>query len=244
MGYGGAGDRRDGRVGIELEAHRRPYRRPMSHIRAMSLHELLHAWPHGNRRSRALSLADRPHVAPAEHAPLRAGHAPPAGGMPRDGGARRRDRDQRRRLRRARPGAAPAFLGAGTVCAALVAYLLAASARAVGDPRLRWMAAGSAIACAGLFVSILGNATIFPTSGPVSQTADAAAARYVIWHAGLAAAAVLAVTGARPTRAASRRPDRPVGAAAGLERRRRRAARQPRDARERVHGACSSCWSR
>ena len=48
-------------------------------------------------------------------------------------------------------GAAPAFMGAGTVCAALVAYLLAASARAVGDPRLRWMAAGSAVACAGLF---------------------------------------------------------------------------------------------
>ncbi len=96
-------------------------------------------------------------------------------------------------------GAAPAFLGAGTVCAALVAYLLSASARAVGDPRLRWMAAGSAIACAGLFVSILSSATIFPTSGPVSQTADAAAARYVIWHAGLAAAAVLAVIGVRPT---------------------------------------------
>jgi hypothetical protein len=97
-------------------------------------------------------------------------------------------------------GASPAFLGAGAVCAALVAYLLAASARAVGDPRLVWMAAGSAIACAGLLLSVLALATIFPTGGPVSQTADAGAARYLTWHAGLAAAAVLAVSGARPTR--------------------------------------------
>jgi len=64
-------------------------------------------------------------------------------------------------------GATPAFLGAGAVCAALVAYLLAASARAVGDPRLVWMAAGSAVACAGLFASILGLPTIFPTGGTV-----------------------------------------------------------------------------
>ena len=96
-------------------------------------------------------------------------------------------------------GAAPAFVGAGAVCAALVAYLLAASARAIGDLRLVWMAAGSGIACAGLLLSLLGEATIFPTGGPVSQTADAAAARYVTWHAGLAAAAVLAVAGVRPT---------------------------------------------
>jgi EAL domain-containing protein (putative c-di-GMP-specific phosphodiesterase class I) len=97
-------------------------------------------------------------------------------------------------------GASPAFLGIGTVCAALVAYLLAASSRAVGDPKLCWMAAGTAIACAGLLLSVLGSPTIFPTGGPVSQAADAAAARYLVWHAGLAAAAVLAVSGARPTR--------------------------------------------
>jgi EAL domain-containing protein (putative c-di-GMP-specific phosphodiesterase class I) len=96
-------------------------------------------------------------------------------------------------------GATPAFLGAGTVCAALVAYLLAASARAVGDPKLCWMAAGSAIACAGLLLSLLGLPTIFPAGGTVSQSADAGAARYVFWHAGLAAAAVLAVAGVRPT---------------------------------------------
>jgi EAL domain-containing protein (putative c-di-GMP-specific phosphodiesterase class I) len=97
-------------------------------------------------------------------------------------------------------GASPAFLGAGTVCAALVAYLLAASARAVADPKLCWMAAGSAIACAGLLLSVLGSPTIFPTGGPVTQSADAGAARYLVWHAGLGAAAVLAVAGARPTR--------------------------------------------
>jgi EAL domain-containing protein (putative c-di-GMP-specific phosphodiesterase class I)/MFS family permease len=96
-------------------------------------------------------------------------------------------------------GAAPAFLGAGAVCAALVAYLLAASARLVDDPRQRWMAAGSAVACAGLFAGLLGQPTIFPASGVVSQSADAMSARYLIWHAGLAAAAVLAVGGARPT---------------------------------------------
>jgi len=97
-------------------------------------------------------------------------------------------------------GASPAFLGAGTVCAALVAYLLAASARAVGDPKLCWMAAGSAIACTGLLLSLFGSPTIFPTGSPVAQSADAGAARYLVWHAGLAGAAVLAVTGARPTR--------------------------------------------
>jgi len=97
-------------------------------------------------------------------------------------------------------GASPAFMGIGAVCAALVAYLLAASSRQVADPKLCWMAAGSGIACAGLVLSLLGSPTIFPNGGPVSQSADAGAARYLVWHAGLAAAAVLAVTGARPTR--------------------------------------------
>ena len=97
-------------------------------------------------------------------------------------------------------GASPAFMGIGAVCAALVAYLLAASSRQVADPKLCWMAAGSGIACAGLVLSLLGSPTIFPNGGLVSQSADAGAARYLVWHAGLAAAAVLAVTGARPTR--------------------------------------------
>ena len=97
-------------------------------------------------------------------------------------------------------GASPAFMAAGAVCAALIAYLLAASARQVADPKLCWMAAGSGVACAGLVLSLLGSPTIFPTGGPVTQSADAGAARYVVWHAGLAVAAVLAVAGVRPTR--------------------------------------------
>jgi EAL domain-containing protein (putative c-di-GMP-specific phosphodiesterase class I) len=97
-------------------------------------------------------------------------------------------------------GAAPAFMSAGSVCAALVAYLLAASARAIRDPRLLWMAAGAGIACLGLLVNVLGQPTIFPTTEPVAQTADAMSARYLVWHTGLAAAAFLAVAGVRPTR--------------------------------------------
>ena len=97
-------------------------------------------------------------------------------------------------------GASPAFMAVGAVCAALVAYLLAASARAVADPKLCWLAAGSGIACSGLLLSLLASPTIFPTGGPVSQSADAGAARYLVWHAGLAAAALLAVAGVRPTR--------------------------------------------
>ena len=97
-------------------------------------------------------------------------------------------------------GATPAFLAIGTVCAALVAYLLYASARAVEDARLRWMAAGTALACLGLVISLAGQATVFPDSGPVSRTLDAGPARYAVWHAALAVAAVLAVAGAAPTR--------------------------------------------
>ena len=97
-------------------------------------------------------------------------------------------------------GAAPAFMSAGAVTAALVAYLLSASARAIREPRLLWMAAGAGIACMGMLVNLLGQPTIFPSTEPVAQTADAMNARYLVWHFGLAAAAVLAVAGVRPTR--------------------------------------------
>ena len=96
-------------------------------------------------------------------------------------------------------GAAPAFLSAGAVSAALVAYLLSASARAIRAPRLLWMAAGAGIACLGMLTNLLGQPTIFPSTEPVAQTADAMAARYLVWHVGLAAAAVLAVVDVRPT---------------------------------------------
>jgi EAL domain-containing protein (putative c-di-GMP-specific phosphodiesterase class I) len=96
----------------------------------------------------------------------------------------------------------PATLAAGSVCAALVAHLLYASARAVGDHRLVWMAAGVTVALVGVVTGLLGQPTLFPDGGPIDQSADAGAARYAIWHAALLVAAALAVAGvaARPRR--------------------------------------------
>jgi EAL domain-containing protein (putative c-di-GMP-specific phosphodiesterase class I) len=97
-----------------------------------------------------------------------------------------------------RPTAAvPACLAVGAVCAALVAHLLHASARATDDSRLLWMSAGVTIAFAGVVAGLFGQPTVFPEGGPVSQNADALAARYVIWHVALLAAGVLAVAGLR-----------------------------------------------
>jgi EAL domain-containing protein (putative c-di-GMP-specific phosphodiesterase class I) len=93
-----------------------------------------------------------------------------------------------------RPTAAvPAALGAGAVCAALVAHLSFAGARAVPDPRLLWISAGVTVAFAGLLLNLLGQPTLFPDGGPVSRDADAAAARYLIWHGALLGAALLAI---------------------------------------------------
>ena len=95
--------------------------------------------------------------------------------------------------------AAPACLAVAIVCAALVAHLLHASARAVGDERLGWMAAGVTVALAGLVLSLLASSTLFPDGGLVSQDADAGAARYLVWHAALVAAGALALLApARP----------------------------------------------
>jgi EAL domain-containing protein (putative c-di-GMP-specific phosphodiesterase class I) len=90
--------------------------------------------------------------------------------------------------------AVPAALAVGCVCAALVAHLLHASARAMNDSRLEWISAGVTIAFAGLVATLLSQPTVSPHGGPISQGEDAMAARYVIWHAGLLAAGVLAVT--------------------------------------------------
>jgi EAL domain-containing protein (putative c-di-GMP-specific phosphodiesterase class I) len=95
--------------------------------------------------------------------------------------------------------AVPAALAAGCVCAAVVAHLLHASARAADDPRLLWMSAGVTLAFLGLVANLLGQPSLFPGGGPVSQGADAMSARYLIWHGALAAAGLLAVTSARPT---------------------------------------------
>jgi EAL domain-containing protein (putative c-di-GMP-specific phosphodiesterase class I) len=97
-----------------------------------------------------------------------------------------------------RPTAAvPACLAIGCVCAALVAHLLHASARTVGDARLLWMSAGVTVAVAGLIATLLGQPTIAPRGGPISQNEDSLAATYVIWHAGLLAAGAIAVTAIR-----------------------------------------------
>jgi EAL domain-containing protein (putative c-di-GMP-specific phosphodiesterase class I) len=97
-----------------------------------------------------------------------------------------------------RPTAAvPACLAIGVVCAALVAHLLHASARTVDDPRLLWMSAGVTVAFAGLIATLLGQPTVAPNVGPISQAEDSLAATYVIWHVALLAAGALAVMGIR-----------------------------------------------
>jgi hypothetical protein len=98
-------------------------------------------------------------------------------------------------------GAAPMFLTVGALCAGLVAYLLYVSARAVEDCRLRWMAAGCSVACLGMLANVGAQPAVFPDGGPITVGDDAMIARYVVWHAGLAVAALLAVAGTAPTRA-------------------------------------------
>ena len=91
----------------------------------------------------------------------------------------------------------PACLAVGAVCAALVAHLLFASARAVSDVRLLWMSAGVTVAFAGLVSTLLGQPNISPHGGPISQGEDAMAARYVLWHLALLVAGIVAVAGVR-----------------------------------------------
>jgi EAL domain-containing protein (putative c-di-GMP-specific phosphodiesterase class I) len=93
-----------------------------------------------------------------------------------------------------RPTAAvPACLAVGCVCAALMAHLLFASARAVSDTRLLWICAGVTVAFAGLVASLLSQPTITPRGGTISQGEDAMAARYIIWHLALLIAGFVAV---------------------------------------------------
>jgi EAL domain-containing protein (putative c-di-GMP-specific phosphodiesterase class I) len=97
-----------------------------------------------------------------------------------------------------RPTAAvPACLAIGAVCAALVAHLLHACARTVDDSRLLWISAGVTVAFAGLVATLLGQPTISPNGGLISQAEDSLAAVYVIWHVALLAAGLLAVTAGR-----------------------------------------------
>ncbi|HEX6024029.1 MAG TPA: EAL domain-containing protein [Solirubrobacter sp.] len=95
--------------------------------------------------------------------------------------------------------AAPACLAVAVVCAALVSHMLYASRGPTGDRRLAWLSVGTTIALIGLVTTLAAQPSLFPDGGLVEQTADAAAARYLIWHAALAAAAVLALAGPDPT---------------------------------------------
>lgn len=98
----------------------------------------------------------------------------------------------------ARPSAAvPACLAVGCICAALVGHLMHASARTVDDSRVLWISAGVTVAFAGLLLNLFGQPTLFPDGGPVEQGADSAAARYLVWHAALLTAGVLALANVR-----------------------------------------------
>jgi EAL domain-containing protein (putative c-di-GMP-specific phosphodiesterase class I) len=95
-----------------------------------------------------------------------------------------------------RPTAAvPACLAVGCVCAAIVAHLLHASARTVDDPRLLWISAGVTVAVAGLLATLLALPNVY--GGPLSHAEDSLAAIYLIWHAALLAAGLLAVASVR-----------------------------------------------
>jgi EAL domain-containing protein (putative c-di-GMP-specific phosphodiesterase class I) len=92
----------------------------------------------------------------------------------------------------------PAVLAVGVVCAALVSHLLFASARATGDGRLAWMSVGTTLALIGLALTLFAQPTLFADGSPVNTSPDAGAARYVLWHAALLAAAAFALAGWEP----------------------------------------------
>lgn len=94
--------------------------------------------------------------------------------------------------------AVPACLTLAIVCAALVGHLLFASARAIGDPRMAWLSAGTTVAVIGLLTSLFALGSLFPDGGPVEQSADAGAARYLIWHVALIASGAVALAGWEP----------------------------------------------
>jgi EAL domain-containing protein (putative c-di-GMP-specific phosphodiesterase class I) len=97
--------------------------------------------------------------------------------------------------------AVPCCLAIGIVCAALVAHMTQASARAASDPRLAWVSAGVTIAFAGLLASLLASSALFPGGGLVLQDPDAGVARYLVWHGALVAAGAIALAAAPRMRA-------------------------------------------
>jgi EAL domain-containing protein (putative c-di-GMP-specific phosphodiesterase class I) len=99
-------------------------------------------------------------------------------------------------------GAEPACIAIAAVCAALVAHMLYASAQPLGDGRLLWISAGVTFALAGLIATGLGMPLLFGETPPLTHGADAMTARYLVWHAGLLCAALLALAGVAPRRKA------------------------------------------
>src|SRR4051794_31420337 len=96
--------------------------------------------------------------------------------------------------------AVPACLAVGCVCAALVAHLLHASARAVTDARLLWVSAGVTVAFAGLLATLLGQPPVAPRGGPIGQAGGSRAGPCGGWHAALLASGVLPLSGVRTRR--------------------------------------------
>jgi EAL domain-containing protein (putative c-di-GMP-specific phosphodiesterase class I) len=89
----------------------------------------------------------------------------------------------------------PACLALGITCAALVSHMLYASAGSTNDPRLAWLSAGTTVALIGLITTLAALPSLFGDGGPVQQSEDASAARYLIWHLFLIASAGLALAG-------------------------------------------------
>jgi EAL domain-containing protein (putative c-di-GMP-specific phosphodiesterase class I) len=94
--------------------------------------------------------------------------------------------------------AVPATLALGCTCAALLGHLLYASSRATDNGRLAWMSVGVTIALIGLVTSLFALESLFPGGGIIDQSPASGAARYLIWHAALVAAAVIALADREP----------------------------------------------
>ena len=92
----------------------------------------------------------------------------------------------------------PAALAIGITCAALISHLLFVSGKATDDPRLAWLSVGTTLALIGLLLTLFALPSLFAGGGPVEQSADAGAARYLVWHVALIAAAAIALAGVEP----------------------------------------------
>jgi EAL domain-containing protein (putative c-di-GMP-specific phosphodiesterase class I) len=89
--------------------------------------------------------------------------------------------------------AVPACLTVAIICAALVSHMLYASSKALDNRCMAWLSVGTTLALVGLITTLVALPSVFPGGGPVDSGADSAAARYLVWHGALIAAAVLAL---------------------------------------------------